>query len=101
MHGLRRAAPALLLLALASAWAARAQGSSAPATEIRREVRIGVPGVPSTLDPATALEGAVPLVARQLFATLLAYPHGPTDIEPALPTRPTVSRHDVVRSCPR
>ncbi len=98
MHGLRRAAPALLLLALASAWAARAQGSSAPATEIRREVRIGVPGVPSTLDPATALEGAVPLVARQVFDTLVAYRQGSTDIEPALATRWNVSRDGLVWS---
>src|SRR5713226_8752291 len=98
MHGLRRAAPALLLLALASAWAARAQGSSAPATESRREVRIGVPGVPSTLDPATALEGAVPLVARQVFDTLVAYRQGSTDIEPALATRWNVSRDGLVWS---
>ncbi len=62
------------------------------AAEGRREAKIGVPGVPAALDPATALSGAVPLIARQVFDTLVAYREGSTDIEPALATRWTVSR---------
>ncbi len=64
----------------------------------RREVRIGVAGVPAVLDPATALEGAVPLIARQVFDTLVAYRDGSTDVEPALATRWTVSRDGLVWS---
>src|SRR5207247_1568874 len=71
----------------------------APATEeLRREVRVGVSGLPSTLDPATALEGAVPLVAHQLFDTLVAYREGSTDIEPALAIRWSVGRDGLVWS---
>ena len=58
----------------------------------RRELRIGVSGVPGTLDPATALDGPVPLIARQVFDTLVAYRVGSTDVEPALATRWAVSR---------
>ena len=60
------------------------------AAEGRWEAKIGVPGVPAALDPATALSGAVPLIARQVFDTLVAYREGSTDIEPALATRWTV-----------
>jgi peptide/nickel transport system substrate-binding protein len=66
--------------------------------QTRREVRIGVPGVPAVLDPATALEGAVPLIARQVFDTLVAYRDGSTDVEPALATHWTVSRDGLVWS---
>jgi peptide/nickel transport system substrate-binding protein len=89
---LRRSGLALLLLVLASVWTAT-PGLTVPATEeIRREVRVGVSGLPSTLDPAAALEGTVPLVARQVFDTLVAYREGTTDIEPALATRWIVAR---------
>ncbi len=74
------------------------QGPSGPTPGARREVRVGVPGVPATLDPAAALEGAVPLVARQVFDTLVAYREGTTDIEPALATRWHVSRDGLVWS---
>src|SRR5437899_3828180 len=58
----------------------------------RKEVRVGAVGIPSTLDPAVALEGASALIARQVFDTLVAWKEGTTDIEPALATRWTVSR---------
>jgi peptide/nickel transport system substrate-binding protein len=58
----------------------------------RRELRVGVAGVPTSLDPAAALEGAVPLIARQVFDTLTAYREGSTDVAPALATRWAVSR---------
>jgi peptide/nickel transport system substrate-binding protein len=62
----------------------------------RREVRIGIGGVPATLDPAAALEGATPLIARQVFDTLVSYRELSTDIEPALATRWGVSRDGLV-----
>ena len=62
----------------------------------RRELRVGVPGVPAALDPATALEGAVPLITRQVFDTLVAYREGSTDVEPALATRWGISRDGLV-----
>ncbi len=58
----------------------------------RREVRIGVVGVPAALDPAAGLEGTIPLVARHVFDTLVAYREGSTDIDPGLATRWSVSR---------
>jgi peptide/nickel transport system substrate-binding protein len=62
------------------------------AAEGRREVRIGVTGVPPLLDPATALEGATALISRQVFDTLVRYREGTTDIEPGLATRWAVTR---------
>ena len=53
---------------------------------------MGVAGVPTTLDPAGAIDGAVPLIARQVFDTLVAFREGSTDIEPALATRWAVSK---------
>ena len=64
--------------------------------QVRKEVRIGAPGVPAVLDPAAALAGTVPLVARQVFDTLVAYRQGSTDIEPALATRWSISRDGLV-----
>src|SRR5438445_5967164 len=85
----------VILLTLVPAWpaSAPAQPPSAPGPpSIRREVRVGVPGVPAALDPAAALEGTIPLIARQVFDTLVAYRDGTTDVEPALATRWSVSR---------
>jgi len=62
------------------------------AAQTRHELRVGVPGLPADLDPASALSGAVPLVARQVFDTLVTYTRTSTDIEPALATRWSVSR---------
>ena len=72
--------------------------AQAPGSLVRREVRIGMAGIPAALDPATAVEGAVPLVARQVFDTLVAYRGDSTDVEPALATRWTVSRDGLVWS---
>jgi peptide/nickel transport system substrate-binding protein len=61
-------------------------------------LRIGVPAVPSELDPATALEGPVPLIARQVFDTLVQYAAGSSDIEPGLAAQWSVSRDGLVWS---
>lgn len=62
----------------------------------RKELRVGIAGIPVALDPAAALEGATPLIARQVFDTLVAYREGSTEIEPALATRWAVSRDGLV-----
>jgi peptide/nickel transport system substrate-binding protein len=62
------------------------------AAQTRRELRVGVPSLPTDLDPASALAGTVPLVARQVFDTLVTYTLTSTDVEPALATRWSVSR---------
>jgi peptide/nickel transport system substrate-binding protein len=60
--------------------------------QARKELRVGVAGVPATLEPTAAVEGATPLIARHVFDTLVAYREGSTDIEPALATRWAVSK---------
>ena len=60
--------------------------------QTRRDLRVGVAGVPTNLDPGIAISGAVPLIARQVFDTLVTYTLTSTDIEPALATRWSVSR---------
>jgi len=60
--------------------------------QARKELRVGVAGVPATLEPTTALDGATPLIAHQVFDTLVAFREGSTDIEPALATRWAVSK---------
>ncbi|MEK6529254.1 MAG: hypothetical protein AABZ48_00065, partial [candidate division NC10 bacterium] len=58
--------PLLLLLAATSpAWGQPA-----------RELRVGVTGIPAIPDPATALDGTLPLIARQVFDTLVQYRDG-------------------------
>ena len=59
---------------------------------------MGTLGVPAALDPAAALDGAGPLIARQVFDTLVAYREGSTDVEPSLATRWSVSRDGLVWS---
>jgi peptide/nickel transport system substrate-binding protein len=54
--------------------------------------RVGLPSIPTVLDPATALEGSVPLIARQVFDTLVQYREGSSDVEPGLATSWAVSR---------
>ncbi|HYE93327.1 MAG TPA: ABC transporter substrate-binding protein [Terriglobales bacterium] len=63
-----------------------------PAAQGRREVRVGVVGVPVALDPAAGLDGASPLIARHVFDTLLTYREGSTDIDAGLAVRWSVSR---------
>ncbi|MBI3824525.1 MAG: hypothetical protein HY294_00835 [Candidatus Rokubacteria bacterium] len=58
----------------------------------RREVRIGIAGVPVSVDPAAAIDGAVPVIARQVFDTLVAWREVTTDVEPALAVRWAASR---------
>ncbi|HSF04279.1 MAG TPA: ABC transporter substrate-binding protein [Methylomirabilota bacterium] len=62
----------------------------------RREIRIGISGVPTEIEPGMALEGAGPLIQRQIFDTLVAYNPASTDIEPALATRWISSREGLV-----
>lgn len=88
----RRSAVALVLAAALAAWPHAAGAQFWPFSPPRREVRVGVAGLPAVVDPATALEGAPALVARQVFDTLVAWKEGSTDIEPALATRWSVSR---------
>jgi peptide/nickel transport system substrate-binding protein len=75
-----------------------ASGLYAQSAAARREIRIGLPGLPDTIEPGTAVEGAGPLIARQVFDTLVAYREGSTDIEASLATRWTVSRDGLVWS---
>ncbi len=55
-------------------------------------LRVGLSSIPAVLDPATALEGSIPLIARQVFDTLVQYREGSSDVEPGLATSWTVSR---------
>jgi peptide/nickel transport system substrate-binding protein len=64
--------------------------------QARKELRVGVVGLTVPLDPASALDGATPLISRQVFDTLVAYRDGSTDIEPALATRWSVSRDGLI-----
>jgi peptide/nickel transport system substrate-binding protein len=83
---------AVLLLPVVFAW------SGDVSAQFRRELRVGTLSVPATLDPAAALDGAGPLISRQVFDTLVAYREGSTDIEPSLATRWSVSRDGLVWS---
>ncbi len=60
--------------------------------QVRGELRVGVAALPTSLDPATALEGPIPFLARQVFDTLVQFREGTSDVEPALATHWTVSR---------
>ncbi len=62
----------------------------------RRELRVGVGGLPGVLDPATSLDGVVPLIARQVFETLVQFREGTSDIEPALALHWNVSKDGLV-----
>src|SRR5437867_3144529 len=77
---------------------ARGQNTPLPTQVVRRELRVGAPGVPSALEPGAALEGTSPLIARQVFDTLVAWRAGSTEIEPALATRWNASRDGLVWS---
>ncbi len=59
-------------------------------------LRVGLPTVSPTLDPATALEGPVSVIARQMFDTLVQYREITSDIEPGLATQWSVSRDGLV-----
>ena len=72
---------------LASTGIAWAQGGT---------LRVGLPSVATRLDPATALEGPVSVIARQMFDTLVQYREVTSDIEPGLATQWSVSRDGLV-----
>ena len=55
-------------------------------------LRVGLPSIAASLDPATALEGSVAIIARQMFDTLVQYRDASSDIEPGLATQWSVSR---------
>jgi peptide/nickel transport system substrate-binding protein len=78
----------ILTLFVAAATVADAQA--------RKELRVGVAGIPAQLEPGAALEGPAPLIARQVFDTLVAYREGSTEVESALATRWAVSRDGLV-----
>jgi peptide/nickel transport system substrate-binding protein len=63
-----------------------------PAAQARRELKVGVSGLPPQFDPAGALSGPGPLVARQVFETLVTYAPGSSDVQASLATRWAVSR---------
>ena len=62
------------------------------APQVRRELRVGVAAIPAIPDPAGALTGPIPFIARQVFETLVQFRDGTSDVEPALATHWTVSR---------
>jgi peptide/nickel transport system substrate-binding protein len=62
------------------------------AAQTRREVRVGVVGVPNNIEPSAGLEGTNSLITRLIFDTLLTYREGSTDIDVGLATRWVVSR---------
>jgi peptide/nickel transport system substrate-binding protein len=59
-------------------------------------LRVGLPVLPPSLDPASALDGPVPFLARQVFDTLLRYTDGGSDVEPALAAQWSVSRDGLI-----
>ncbi len=59
-------------------------------------LRVGLPSIPTSLDPATALEGPVSVIARQIFDTLVQYRDVSSDIEPGLAVQWSVSRDGLV-----
>src|SRR5438552_7109865 len=79
----RAGALVAVVAALATPFSAEAQGAL---------LRVGLPSIPAVLDPATALDGTVPLITRQIFETLVQYREGSSDVEPGLATSWTVSR---------
>lgn len=78
-----RAAMACALAVLLGPGLAGAQGGM---------LRVAVPALPPTLDPALAAEASSGLLARQLFDSLLQYREGSSDVEAALATQWQVSR---------
>jgi peptide/nickel transport system substrate-binding protein len=79
--------PAVLALAVLATLAQPGSGAGQGVP-----LRVGLSSIPAVLDPATALEGSVPLIARQVFDTLVQYRDGSSDVEPGLASSWTVSR---------
>ena len=78
---------AALCLALVCALALRGPAGAEPPA-----LRVGLPALPASLDPATALEGPVSFVSRQVYDNLVQYRDGSSEVEAALAVQWTVSR---------
>src|SRR5207245_6261219 len=72
-------------------------GSPLPGFAQGGMLRVGLPVLPTELDPAAALEGSVPLIARQVFDTLVQYTDS-SDVEPALAVQWSVSKDGLLWS---
>src|SRR5438105_15168599 len=70
------------------------------AADARREVRVGLPSVPASLDPATALSGPTALISRQVVDTLVRYHGGGTYLEPGPAARSTISADGLTSTIP-
>jgi peptide/nickel transport system substrate-binding protein len=79
----------LLVLILSVAGLARALAQES-------ELRVELSSLPAELDPATALDGPVALIARQAFDTLVQFADASSDVEPGLAERWTVGRDGLV-----
>jgi peptide/nickel transport system substrate-binding protein len=55
-------------------------------------LRVGLPALPATLDPALAADASAGILARQVFDTLLQYREGSSDVEAGLASQWQVSR---------
>jgi peptide/nickel transport system substrate-binding protein len=64
--------------------------------QARRELRVGLPALPTVLDPSTAADGPLLQISRQVFDTLVQYREDGSEIEPGLATSWGVSRDGVV-----
>ena len=82
---LRRSGVVVLAMLAALALPAFAVAQGVP-------LRVGLPSIPVALDPATAMDGSVPFISRQVFDTIVQYREGSSDIEPGLALTWTVSR---------
>lgn len=80
-----RAVLGSLILALALA-------GPTPAAAEPGVLRVGLPSVPTVLDPAAAVDGPISLISRQVFDTLVRYTEGGSDVEPGLAVQWSVSK---------
>ena len=62
----------------------------------RRELFVALPALPRLLDPATAADGPLLQVSRQVFETLVQYREDGSEIEPGLATSWAVSRDGLI-----
>jgi peptide/nickel transport system substrate-binding protein len=73
-------------------------GDVSPGVAQNRALRVGVPALPAEVDPSAALDGPIPLIARQVFDTLVQYTDDGSDIEPGLAAHWSVSKDGLVWS---
>lgn len=67
-----------------------------PALAQSGALRVGLPSLPASLDPATAVEAPAALVVRQVFDTLVRYREGGSDVEPGLAIQWSVAKDGLV-----